>query len=89
MNAVGSINVYSGSGFVNQQYGTVAEGMVNFSGSNIFKIGDQTVSISSAQDVQNALNSGMMIQGAASPVDGRINILPANNVSSAATSQLN
>ena len=89
VNAVGSINLYSGSGFVNQQYGTVAEGMVNFSGSNIFKIGDQTVSISSAQDVQNALNSGMMIQGAASPVDGRINILPANNVSSAATSQLN
>jgi hypothetical protein len=74
---------------VNQQYGTVAEGMVNFSGSNIFKIGDQTVSISSAQDVQNALNTGMMIQGAASPVGGKINILPVNNVSSAATSQLN
>jgi FecR protein len=89
VNAVGSINLYSGSGFVNQQYGTVAEGMVNFSGSNIFKIGDQTVSISSAQDVQNALNSGMMIQGAASPIGGKINILPANNVSSAATSQLN
>ena len=89
VNAVGSINLYSGSGFVNQQYGTVAEGMVNFSGSNTFKIGDQTVSISSAQDVQNALNSGMMIQGAASPVGGKINILPANNVSSAATSQLN
>ena len=89
VNAVGSINLYSGSGFVNQQYGTVAEGMVNFSGSNIFKIGDQTVSISSAQDVQNALNSGMMIQGAASPIGGRINVLPANNVSSAATSQLN
>ena len=89
VNAVGSINLYSGSGFVNQQYGTVAEGMVNFSGSNIFKIGDQTVSISSAQDVQNALNTGMMIQGAASPVGGKINILPVNNVSSAATSQLN
>jgi FecR protein len=89
VNAVGSINLYSGSGFVNQQYGTVAEGMVNFSGSNIFKIGDQTVSISSAQDVQNALNTGMMIQGGASPVGGKINILPVNNVSSAATSQLN
>jgi hypothetical protein len=89
VNAVGSINLYSGSGFVNQQYGTVAEGMVNFSGSNTFKIGDQTVSISSAQDVQNALNSGMMIQGAASPIGGKINILPANNVSSAVTSQLN
>jgi hypothetical protein len=89
VNAAGSINLYSGSGFVNQQYGTVVEGMVNFSGSNTFKIGDQTVSISSAQDVQNALNSGMMIQGAASPIGGKINILPANNVSSAATSQLN
>jgi hypothetical protein len=89
VNAVGSINLYSGSGFVNQQYGTVVEGMVNLSGSNIFKIGDQTVSISSAQDVQNALDSGMMIQGAASPVGGKINILPVNNVSSAATSQLN
>jgi len=89
VNGLGSINLYSGSGFVNQQYGTAAEGMVNFSGSNILKIGDRTVSISSAQDVQNALNSGMMIQGAASPVGGKINILPVNNVSSAATSQLN
>jgi len=89
VNALGSINLYSGSGFVNQQYGTVAEGMVSFSGSNILKIGDQTVSISSAQDVQNALNTGMMIQGASAPVDGKINILPVNNVSSAATSQLN
>ena len=89
VNAVGSINLYSGSGFVNQQYGTVAEGMVNFSGSNIFKIGDQTVSISSAQDVQNALNSGMMIQGEASPASGKINILPVNNGSSAVTSHLN
>jgi hypothetical protein len=89
VNALGSINLYSGSGFVNQQYGTVAEGMVNFSGSNTFKIGDQTVSISSAQDVQNALSSGMMIQGAAAPVGGKINILPVNNVSAAATSQLN
>jgi hypothetical protein len=80
VNALGSINLYSGSGFVNQQYGAVAEGMVNFSGSNTFKIGDQTVSISSAQDVQNALNSGMMIQGAAAPVGGKINILPVNNV---------
>jgi hypothetical protein len=89
VNALGSINLYSGSGFVNQQYGTVAEGMVNFSGSNTFKIGDQTVSISSAQDVQNALSSGMMIQGAAAPVGGKINILPVNNVSAAATSKLN
>jgi hypothetical protein len=89
VNALGSINLYSGSGFVNQQYGTVAEGMVNFSGSNTFQIGSQTVSISSAQDVQNALNSGMMIQGAAAPVGGKINILPVNNVSAAATSQLN
>jgi hypothetical protein len=89
VNALGSINLYSGSGFVNQQYGTVAEGMVNFSGSNTFKIGDQTVSISSAQDVQNALSSGMMIQGAAAPVGGKINILPVNNVSAAATSHLN
>jgi hypothetical protein len=31
----------------------------------------------------------MMIQGAAAPVGGKINILPANNVSGAATSQLN
>ena len=89
VNALGSINLYSGSGFVNQQYGTVAEGMVNFSGSNTFKIGDQTVSLSSAQDVQNAMNNGMMIQGAASPVSGKINILPVNNVSATATSQLN
>ena len=89
VNAVGSINLYSGSGFVNQQYGTVAEGMVNFSGSNTFKIGAQTVSISSSQDVQNALNSGMIIQGGVAPVGGKINILPANNVSAAATSQLN
>ena len=88
VNALGSINLYSGSGFVNQQYGTVAEGMVNFSGSNTFQIGSQTVSISSAQDVQNALSSGMMIQGAAAPVGGKINILPVNNVS-AVTSQLN
>jgi hypothetical protein len=89
VNALGSINLYSQSGSVNPQYGTVVEGMVNFSGSNTFQIGAQTVSISSAQDVQNALTSGMMIQGAAAPVDGKINILPANNVSAAATSQLN
>jgi len=89
VNALGSINLYSGAGFVNQQYGTVVEGMVNFSGSNTFQIGTQTVSITSAQDVQNALNSGVMIQGAAAPVGGKINILPVNNVSAAATSQLN
>ena len=89
VSALGSINLYSGSGFVNQQYGPVVEGMVNFSGSNTFQIGAQTVSISSAQDIQNALNSGVMIQGAAAPVGGKINILPANNVSAAAASQLN
>jgi hypothetical protein len=89
VNALGSINLYSQSGSVNPQYGTVVEGMVNFSGSNTFQIGAQTVSISSAQDVQNALSSGMMIQGASAPVEGKINILPVNNVSAAATSQLN
>jgi hypothetical protein len=89
VSALGSINLYSGSGFVNQQYGTVAEGMVNFSGSNTFQIGAQTVSISSAQDIQNALSSGVMIQGASAPVGGKINILPANNVSAVAASQLN
>ena len=87
VNAVGSINLYSGSGYVNPQYGTVVDGMVNFAGSNTFHIGDQTVSISSAQDVQNALNSGMMIQGGASPASGKINILPVNNTTSA--TQLN
>jgi hypothetical protein len=81
VNAVGSINLYSGSGFVNQQYGTVVEGMVNFSGSNTFHIGEQTVSISSAQHIQDAFASGMLIQGASAPVEGKINILPVNNVS--------
>jgi hypothetical protein len=89
VNALGSINLYSHSGSVNPQYGTVVEGMVNFSGSNTFQIGAQTVSISSAQDVQNALNSGMMNQGASAPVDGKINILRVDNVSAAAASQLN
>ena len=89
VNALGSINLYSHSGSVNPQYGTVVEGMVNFSGLNKFQIGAQTVSISSAQDVQNAMSSGMMIQGASAPVEGKINILPVNNVSAAATSQLN
>jgi len=81
VNALGSINLYSQSGSVNPQYGTVVEGMVNFSGLNKFQIGTQTVSISSAQDVQNAMSSGMMIQGASAPVEGKINILPVNNVS--------
>jgi hypothetical protein len=90
VNALGSINLYSGAGLVNQQYGTVVEGMVNFSGSNTFHIGTgDPVVISSAQDVQSALNTGMMIQGAGSPVDGKINILRVDNVSAAATSQLN
>jgi hypothetical protein len=89
VNALGSINLYSTSGKVNEQYGTVVEGMVNFSGLNKFQIGTQTVSISSAQEVQNAMSSGMMIQGASAPVEGKINILPVNNVSAAATSQLN
>jgi hypothetical protein len=31
----------------------------------------------------------MIIQGGVAPVGGKINILPANNVSAAATSQLN
>ena len=89
VNALGSINLYSHSGSVNPQYGTVVEGMVNFSGSNTFQIGAQTVSISSAQDVQKAMSSGMMNQGASAPVDGKINILRVDNVSAAATSQLN
>jgi hypothetical protein len=56
--------------------------MVNFSGLNTFQFGNgKPVSISSAQDVQNALSSGMMIQGASAPVEGKINILPVNNVS--------
>jgi hypothetical protein len=73
---------------VNPQYGTVVEGMVNFSGSNTFQIGAQTVSISSAQDLQNALGR-MVIEGASAPLEGKINILPVNNVSAASTSQLN
>jgi hypothetical protein len=31
----------------------------------------------------------MMIQGAAAPVGGKINILPGNNISGAVTSQIN
>jgi len=89
VNTLGAINLYSRSGSVNLQYGTVVDGMVNFSGLNTFQIGAQTVSISSAHDVQNALTSGMMIQGASAPVEGKINILPVNNVSAASTSQLN
>lgn len=89
VNTLGAINLYSRSGSVNLQYGTVVDGMVNFSGSNTFHIGDQTVSISSAQHIQDALTSGMMIQGASAPVEGKINILPVNNVSAASTSQLN
>jgi hypothetical protein len=89
VNTLGAINLYSHTGSVNPQYGTVVEGMVNFSGLNTFQIGAQTVSISSAQDVQNALSSGMMIQGASAPVEGKINILQVNNVSAATTPQLN
>jgi hypothetical protein len=88
VNAAGSINLYSSMGMVNRQYGAVMDGMVNFAGSNTFQIGDQKVSLSSAQDIQNALRSGVMIEGASSPVSGKINILPVNN-SSAATSRLN
>jgi hypothetical protein len=88
VNAAGSINLYSSMGMVNRQYGAVMDGMVNFAGSNTFQIGDQKVSLSSAQDIQNALRSGVMIEGASSPVTGKINILPVNN-SSAATSRLN
>jgi len=87
VNAAGSINLYSSMGTVNRQYGTVVDGMVNFSGVNTFQIGDQRVSISSAQDIQNAFQSGMMIEGAASPASGKINILPANNAATA--TQLN
>jgi hypothetical protein len=88
VNAAGSINLYSSMGMVNRQYGAVMDGMVNFAGSNTFQIGDQKVSLSSAQDIQNALRSGVMIEGASSPVTGKINILPVNN-SSAAISRLN
>ena len=88
VNALGSINLYSRSGSVNLQYGTVVDGMVNFSGLNTFQIGAKTVSISSAQDLQNELGR-MVIEGASAPVEGKINILPVNNVSTAATPQLN
>jgi hypothetical protein len=88
VNAAGSINLYSSMGMVNRQYGAVMDGMVNFAGSNTFQIGDQKVSLSSAQDIQNALRSGVIIEGVSSPVSGKINILPVNN-SSAATSRLN
>ena len=83
VNAAGSINLYSSMGMVNRQYGAVMDGMVNFAGSNTFQIGDQKVSLSSAQDIQNAFQRGIMIEGAASPVSGKINILPANNAAAA------
>jgi hypothetical protein len=89
VNALGSINLYSTSGKVNEQYGTVVDGLVNFSGANTFSIGNRTVSIANAQELQAALGSnGMINRDGSAPAQGMINILSLENVSATTTSHI-
>jgi hypothetical protein len=89
VNALGSINLYSTSGKVNEQYGTVVDGLVNFSGANTFSIGNRTVSIANAQQLQAALGSnGMINRDGSAPAQGMINILSLENVSATTTSHI-
>ena len=74
---------------MNEQYGTVVDGLVNFSGANTFSIGNRTVSIANAQELQAALGSnGMINRDGSAPAQGMINILSLENVSATTTSQI-
>jgi hypothetical protein len=72
----GMINMYVSSGMVNQNYGTMVEGRVNFAGSNTFQFGNVAFNISNPTDLGNAYGTKLFdTQNGAGGKTGAINVL--------------
>ena len=71
----GMINMYVQSGLVNQSYGSVVAGQLNFAGISNFRIGNVVnFTIANSGDIASAMSSGQLQQVSA-PEAGKVNVL--------------
>jgi hypothetical protein len=71
----GMINMYVQSGMVNQTWGSVVPGQVNFAGISNFRIGNVVnFTIANSTDISNAMTSGQL-QQVSTPQAGKVNVL--------------
>jgi hypothetical protein len=71
----GMINMYVQSGLVNQTWGSVVPGQVNFAGISNFRIGNVVnFSIANSSDIANAMSTGQL-QQVSTPQAGKVNVL--------------
>jgi len=71
----GMINMYVQSGLVNQTWGSVVAGQVNFAGLSNFRIGNVVnFSIANSTDIANAMSTGQL-QQVSTPQAGKVNVL--------------
>jgi len=71
----GMINMYVSSGMVNQTWGSVVAGQVNFAGLSNFRIGNMVnFSIANSGDIASAMSSGQL-QQVSTPQAGKVNVL--------------
>jgi hypothetical protein len=70
----GMINFYVGEGSVNRVHNTTVANQLNFYGTSGFTIGAGGFTISSSQDILDALSSGKMIE-TTTPQAGKVNVM--------------
>ena len=73
----GMINMFVREGVVNTTYGTVADGKLNFNGSNTFQIGNNSFSIRNQADLTTAYGNSLVdiTHNGGSPQPGKVNVL--------------
>lgn len=72
--STGMINFYVGEGLVNRVHNTTVANQLNFYGTSGFTIGAGGFTISSSQDILDALSSGKMIE-TTTPQAGKVNVM--------------
>jgi len=72
----GMINMYVSSGLVNQNYGTMVDGRVNFAGLNTFTIGNNSFAIGNQTQLNSAYGTNLIeIPNGGTPQAGKVNVL--------------
>jgi hypothetical protein len=72
----GMINMYVSSGLVNQNFGSVVDGKLNFAGFNTFTIGNNSFAIGNQTQLDAAYGTNLIeIPNGGTPQAGKVNVL--------------
>jgi hypothetical protein len=72
----GMINMYVSSGLVNQNFGSVVDGRLNFAGLNTFTIGNNSFAIGNQSQLNAAYGTNLIeIPNGGTPQAGKVNVL--------------